>query len=900
MKYPEKSIYFIFLFLFLGFFATAQETGDKNNVNVAPSEKFKSPDPLVVETQPLTEIEGIEVVVDSSETDTLPKKKPLLTSKVIDNAKGYRKYNVKENKIYLYDDAYLKYGDMELNAGQIIVDLNKNEAYAKGIVDSTGTYTQLPVFNQGGQSVNPDSLLVNIDTQKGLVYGSRTVQGEMNVRTEIVKKENDTLYYIYNTKLTTSSHPDDDPEYYIKIDKGVLVPGVKVIAGVSQMFFYDVPTPIVAPFAFFPMTSERKSGLIFPTFGEGSRGYFIQNGGYYFAISDYVDLALQGDYYTNGSYGFSAQSAYSLRYKFSGNFNINYENLISGQKGFSNYGRTSIYNIRWSHSQDAKASANSRFSASVNLGSSRYYQQSLDQSTTSNFLNNTMSSSISYSKTFPEYPSVNLSLTATHSQNTNTEVINMTLPTLQASVERIYPFAPANGAKKGIFQNINFQYSVNAKNEIQTVDSLFFKKEMFEDAELGFRHSIPVTTNFKLFKYLSASLNFNYTDVWQFQTVRYNDYDNALNEATIDTVSGFDRFGTYNFGASLGTTLYGTFNFGEDKKIQAIRHVVRPSVSYAYTPSFDNYYDYYIADAEGTVADYTRFNGGMYGSPGRNLSNTVSFSLNNTLEAKVRDKDSTATEPKKIKLLNNLNFSTGYNIAADSLAWSPLTMTGSTNFFDNKMTVNFGATFDPYAIDASGTRIEQFNIDNGGSLFRLTKANLTTNYSFSSKSFKKKNKDDDEEENPENQVTGGRTDDLFGQNQDFSNADAMGRNKKETKEIENENYSNGVPWDLKFAYSLTYSNPARQQELTTNSLMFSGNIELSPRWKVGVSSGYDFKEHGFTYTQFRFQRDLESWQLNFNWVPFSARSSWYFFIGINSSVLSDLKWEKRRPYDQNL
>ncbi|GLB51762.1 organic solvent tolerance protein OstA [Neptunitalea chrysea] len=879
----------------------AQETGDKNDVKIEPEIKKVATDSMPTYEMPVNLAVVDTVNIDSVKTDTLPKKKPLLEEKVLDNAKGYRKYNTKENKIYLYDEAYLKYGDMELTAGIIIVDLNKNVAYAKGIVDSTGTYTQIPVFKQGSQDVNPDSLEVNIKTQKGLVYGSRTVQGEMNVRTQIVKKENDTLYYIYNTKITTSSHPDDDPEYYIKIKKGVLVPGVKVIAGFSQMYFYDVPTPIAVPFAFFPMTSEQKSGLIFPTFGEGSRGYFIQNGGYYFALSDYADLAITGDYYTNGSYGLNTQSAYALRYKFKGSFSFNYENLINGQKGFSSYARTSIYNLRWSHSQDSKASANSRFSASVNLGSSKYYKNSLNQSNTSNFLNNTMSSSISYSKTFPEYPSVNLSLTATHSQNTNTEVVSLTLPTLQASVERMYPFAPKEGSKKGIFQNINFQYTLNGSNSIETVDSLFMKKEMFDDAELGFKHTIPVTTNFKLFKYFSASLNFNYNDVWEFQTVRYNDYDTGLNDVVIDTIRGFDRFGTYNMGASLGTTVYGTFNFGEDKKIQAIRHVLRPSVSYSYTPSFDNYYDYYIADAEGTVADYTRFSGGLYGSPGKSYSNSIGFTLNNTLEAKVRDRDSTATEPKKIKLLNNLNFSSSYNIAADSLAWSAVTMTGSTQFFDSKMTVNFGATLDPYALDASGTRIDKFNIDNGGSLFRLTKANLSTGYSFSSKDFGKgKNEEEEEEANPQNAVTGGRTDDLFGVSQDFTDSRAMGRDEENDNEISNESYNNSIPWDLKFSYSFTYTNSARQAKISTNSLMFSGNIELSPRWKVGASSGYDFKDHGFTYTQFRFQRDLESWQLNFNWVPFSTRSSWYFFIGINSSVLSDLKWEKRRPSNQTL
>ncbi|SFU65234.1 hypothetical protein SAMN05216480_111107 [Pustulibacterium marinum] len=890
MKIIQKHQFYLLFFVLLSTgFVTAQETGNRENFKVEPIQKgIKIDSSLYFQKGIVSQFEITTSLVDTTNTDTIPEKKGVLANQVIDNAKGYRKYNRAENKIYLYDQAYVKYGDMELNAGQIVIDLTNNTAYAKGIVDSTGKYDQLPVFKQAAEEIRPDSLLFNFESKRGLVYKSRTDQGEMKVRSEIVKRQNDSLYYIWKTKFTTSSHPDDDPEYYILTKKGVFVPNKKIIAGGSQLYFYDVPTPIYVPFAFFPMTTERTSGLIFPTFGENNtRGYFIQNGGYYFAINDYLDLTVLGDYYTNGSYGLQGQSAYKKRYKYSGNFNIRYENLINGQKGFSDYSRSSIYNIRWSHSQDSKASPNSRLSASVNFGSSTYYQQSVNQTTTPNFLNNTLSSSISYQKTFPEYPSVNLSLSANATQNTQSESIDLSLPAFQGSMERIYPFAPSNGSKKGIFQNINFQLTSRGEYAIETSDSLFMQKEMFEQAELGFQHSIPVTTNFKLFKYFSASMGTSYKEVWQFQTVRYNDYDEELGEAVEDTVRGFDRYGTYNFSASLGTTVYGQFEFGEDKKLQAIRHTMRPSVSYGYTPSFDQYFDYYISDEDGNGEYYTRFENGMYGTPGRNYSNTLSFTLNNTLEAKVRDKDSTATEPKKIKLLNNFNLSTGYNIAADSLAWSPLRLTGSTQFFDNKLTVNFGTTLNPYALDASNDVIDKFNINNGGSLFRMTNANLTANYSFSSKDFNK----GEEEKESDNTASGGRDDDLFGKAQDFSDSREM---NNENEEIENKNFSNTIPWDLKVAYSLTYNNTARQDEISTNSLMFSGNIELSPRWKVGVSSGYDIKNQGFTYTQLRFERDLESWRLNFNWVPFSSRSSWYFFIGIKSSLLSDLKWEKRR------
>ena len=323
---------------------------------------------------------------------------------------------------------------------------------------------------------------------------------------------------------------------------------------------------------------------------------------------------------------------------------------------------------------------------------------------------------------------------------------------------------------------------------------------------------------------------------------------------------------------------------------------MRPSISYNINPSFDQYYDEYIIDADGNTAEFTRFEDNLFGTPGRVFSSSIGLALSNTLEAKVRDRDTTKTEPKKIMLLNNLNFSTSYNIAADSLQWSPVRVSGGTSLFDNKMSVNFGATLDPYALDNDGNRIDVFNIDNGGSLFRLSSANMNVNYSFSSKNFKGGGSNNDPGFN--NTRNGGRNDDLFGRADDFS--DSTQRNDDEEREIDNSTYSNKLPWDLRLAYSLTYSNARRQNEISTNSLMFSGNIQLSPKWKVGASSGYDFKNKGFTYTQLRFERDLDSWVMRFNWVPFSARSSWYFFIGIRSSVLSDIKWDKRREPDRRL
>ena len=716
------------------------------------------------------------------------------------------------------------------------------------------------------------------------------------------------MYFINRGKFTTSADPEN-PEYYFLMRNAKVVPGKKVVTGLTNMFIADVPTPIGLPFAYFPLTKKQTSGVIFPSFGEDNqRGYNIQNGGYYFAISDYADLAVTGDYYTNGSYGLRVQSSYAVRYKFRGNLSFRFENLITSERGFPDYANSSIYNLRWSHNQDSKSNPNSRFSASVNLGSSRYYQQSINQVNASNFLNNTLSSSVSYSKTFQGEPQVNLNMTATHSQNTQTQVINMTLPTFQGSVSRVYPFAPKNGSKKGLIQNINMQYNVRGENRIQTTDSLFFKKEMFDNAKIGMKHSIPLTTNFKLFKYLSLSAGGTYEENWTLNTINKS-YDQANQEVVTTDLNNFDSFRTYNVSASLGTTVYGMFEFGEDSKIQAIRHVMRPSISYNISPAFDQYYETYeVIDANGLTSEeveYTRFENSIFGSPNRNLSSSIGLSLGNNFEAKVRDKDSTATEPKKIILLNNLNFSTAYNIAADSLGWSPVRMSGGTQLLNNKMRINFGATLDPYALDNNNKKINQFNIANGGSLFRLTSANLTLNYSLSSQMFGGKESKDNTQNSrarEESIQSGGRADDLFGKPQDFSNRqlETTSASTDEDEEKPSELYNYKVPWDLNLAYAVNYTNTARQNEISSHSLMFSGNVDLSPRWSVGASSGYDLKNKGITYTQLRFERDLLSWKLNFSWIPFSTRSSWNFFIGIKSGILKDIKYEQRRQRDRQL
>ena len=830
------------------------------------------------------------------------KKKPLLLAEVKYTAKDCVRIDRQNNKLILFNEAELYYQDIELRAGIIILDYKTNEVNA-GRIEIDSTLVQYPFFKQGGNEVNPDSIRFNFDTQKALIWNSKSGQNGMDIFAALTKKQNDSVYFIKDARVSTAGEliggEDEGIDYYFKIRKGKIIPGGKIISGLTNMFIADVPTPVGVPFAFFPSSQSKESGFIIPSINQSNlRGYSVQNGGYYLALSDFFDFTLIADYYTNGSYGFRGDTQYKIRYKYNGTFSFRYENLINEARGLPNYSKSTVFNVRWNHSKDSKSSPNSTFSASVNFGSSDYYRQSVNQLNSSNFLNNNLSSSISYSKTFPEKPQVNISLTTAMSQNSQSKSVNLTLPTFQANMERIFPFAPKLGVKKGFFQNINFQYSSRAENRIITTEDALFTSKMFDNAKTGMKHSIPISSNFKLFKYLSMTTSANYEEIWTQNTIRFSDYDSELGLAVKDTINKVGTFRQYNLSASLGTTIYGTFNFGENRKIQSIRHTIRPAITYTNRPSFEKYYDTYIIDADGNSAEYTRYQNSLFGGPSRSLSNNMGISLGNNLEAKVKDNDSTATGPKKIILLNNFNLSTSHNFAADSLRWSPIRMSSGFSLLNKKMAINFGATLDPYTLNENNIRINKYHVTNGGGLLRMTSANINMNYSFSSKQLKG-TKDEEEVEDDQNEriqresaSSGGREDDLFGRAEDFT--DRRMTDSKNSKPVPKyPSYRTKIPWNLKLAYSLTYNNSRGQEDIGNNSLMFSGNINLTPKWDVGLSSGYDFKGEGFTYTQLRFDRDLNSWRLNFSWIPFSDRASWNFFIGIKSGLLSDIKYEKQ-------
>ena len=587
----KLNLLFILSFtVFINTFSLAQDL-PKTNTSIKPDIKEDS---IALSVNSVLKTPENPKVIDSVKQDSV-KPDETLKDVVKYKATDYVSMNRRKNTITLYNEAQVIYQDMQIDAGVIVINNNNDLVYAGRLKDTAGNYSQKPILKQGVNIIEPDSIIFNRVTRKALIFNSVSEQSGGTIIAEKTKRENDSVYFIGRGKFTTSENLED-PEYYFLMNKAKVVPGKKVVTGFTQMYVYDVPTPIALPFAFFPMSEKHTSGIIFPSFGEDTandRGYFLQNGGYYFAISDNLDLVALGDYYTNGSYGIRLESNYVTRYKYSGNISFNYNNLLNSERGFSDFSQATNFNFQWSHRQDAKANPNSTFSASVNIGSSQFFNESINQRDFSNSFNNQFNSSISYSKTFQGTPQVNLNVAATHNQNTNTEQINLTLPTVQASMQRVYPFAPSSGTKKGIIENVNFQISSRGEYRISTTDSLFGSSEMFDDAVTSMTHSIPITTNFKIFDHFSMSASSNIEETWTLNTTE-RFFDSTTEELVTINQNGFDRFLTYNFSTSIGTTLYGLFNFekeGKDPKIQAIRHVMRPSLSYSITPAFDQYYD---------------------------------------------------------------------------------------------------------------------------------------------------------------------------------------------------------------------------------------------------------------------------------------------------------------------
>ncbi len=789
-----------------------------------------------------------------TQKDTLIKS--TLTDELYHYAEDYTEINQKKKFIKLYNKAHIQYQDIDLTAGVIYVDYGKKEVYAGRIPDSLGHLTQRPIFKQGNTETENDSIRFNFETKKALVWNTYTKEGEFSMHSAVTKKYNDSVIFVKDIKFTTSTDKEH-PEYYFLSKKAKIVPGKKIVVGTTQMWVEDVATPLMIPFGFFPLTETRTSGFLMPTFADTGLGYALTDGGFYWAASPYMDLMATGDIYTNGSYGLHLKSRYIKRYKFSGDFSFNYNNTIKAE--LPQFEKSSEWRVVWTHRNDNKSSPLSSFTANVNLGSKKYYRDSYnytDVLNTKNRLSNEFGSSVSYQQRFARLP-LNFMVNLDHKQNVSTGKISMTLPQFNLNVSRIYPFAK-NGMKNNAFQRINFTYRFDAQQRINTEDSLFFKPEMWRDAEVGAMHTIPVKTNMKLFKYLNLQPSLTYKEVWQMQSIR-KQWNLSTGNPRIIRRNGFASYRDINASISLSTSVYGTYLFGKDHFLQGIRHTLNIGYSASYHPVNSDYIRKFYDWTHNEYVDYTIFDNGLYGKPNINESKSMVMSLSNDFEAKIRTKDG---KSKKIRFLTA---STGYNFLADSLKIAKVNLRSAATITQG-FTINMGALYDFYALDSLGHNIDRFAWDENQGIGRIQNFSLSTGYNFSNSTFAQKSDQ---------------------------------KTKKAKKDDMAELYYNNIKWSMRVNYTFNYQNKSYKpdqlffNEISVHSVNLSGKVNFSPSWNIGYRTGYDLVHNDFTFTQFTFYKDLKSWEMSLTWKP-QQPTYWYFKINIKSSVLQGLKYDKRK------
>jgi len=788
-----------------------------------------------------------------------------LKSKVQYSAFDSIRFDIPGEKVYLYGKAKVRYEDIELDAYFIEVDWTKRSLQASGGVDSTGKETGLPVFKQGSESFTASTVAYNFDTKKGRITEVNTRQGDGFILGETIKRMDEKNYFIRNGAYTTCDLPH--PHFSISANKLKVIQDNKVVTGPAWLVIEDVPTPLMIPFGYFPTRKGRASGILFPSYGESGRlGFFFKDAGYYFGIGDVVDFAITGDIYTLGSWGAKLNSNYALRYRFNGNVSISYSEIKTSEKELPDYNLFKDFFIRWSHRQDPKARPGSNFSANVNAGSSGYYQNNI--SSANNYLTNTFQSSIAWSKNWAGKP-YSLSASLTHSQNTITRDVSMSLPNTNFSVNRIYPFKrkAAIGPERW-YEKIGVSYQNNFQNNIQTKDTLLFKED--DQFRYGMSHTIPISTSAKLFKYFTFSPSFTYNERWYPETIRKS-FNSDLNAVVTDTVKEFRAARDFQMAASLNTRLYGLVQMKRGK-IAAIRHVVSPTVSLGYRPDFSSSsyksYKQYVGP-DGQEVSYSIFQNGIFGGPPSGKYGAVGFSIDNNLEMKVRQQTDSTENLKKIKIFESLSANMVYNLAADSLNWSNLNISGRTTLFE-KVNLSFSGSFDPYVTDTLGIRINRSEWKENKRIGRLTNANGSLNFS----------------------LVGGNKKERTSEKGTQEELDQINRNIQDYVD-----YS--IPFNLSVGYSINYTKSGIQEAILNQTLNMNGDISVTPKWKMTFNTGWDFVQNELSYTSLGIFRDLHCWEMRFNWVPFGFQQNYFFQINVKSSILQDLKLTKKNDiYDR--
>jgi hypothetical protein len=864
-------------------------------------EKKAIPDSVASRTDTL-------MVSDTISTDSVPLLRGIspnaIESKVTYAASGRIRNDLVNQRVYLIRDASVQYEDIEIKADSIVFSKESNLVYAVGTRDTTGKVIGKPVFKSGSQEFEADTLWYNFETEKARIRNIVTKQDQGLLRSSVTKLLEDGTSNIYKSTYSTCDAPV--PHFYINLKKARVYPGKKIISGPGNLVLAGIPLPLFLPFGYFPIQKKlAASGILIPRIGqEVTRGYSLTDGGYYFAVSPYFDLAFRGNIYTNGSWMGTATSNYNKLYKYSGTFSFSYANNVSGHKGLTDYSKQLNYSLGWTYNQSPKAWPGSRFSANVSMRSSEFDRnnsyQVMDHVTTDRM------SSINYSKTWEGTP-FNLSASMNQNQNVRNKTMKITLPNVQFNMGRIYPFRfiKSTGRTKW-YQDIQFQYNASLQNEVNTYDSLLFKREVWSKMHNGFRHEAPVSLQIRPFRNFTISPAVTYTGVLYSQKIdriwnpAYYDVErNQVSPRVInDTIQGF-FYGQAirpSISAGFNPQIFGTYTFiNPNSKIQAIRHVIKPSVSFSYIPALNglstDMYRTVQTDTSGTKREYSIFEGQIFGTPSLSQrSGNVSFSLINLVEAKIFDRNDTTGKPKKVKIIDNMGITTSYNIFADSLRWSPVNMVMRTTLF-NKINISANSSFSLYETDSRGVLINRFLLSDG-KLMRLNNFSTSLDFSLSELLSGKGG------QKPPAQSTVG----MPGQN----SYQETGQLPEPASPNPNQVVSGfdqygyavfNVPWSLNISYSLNYAktviktySPVRQ------SLSFNGFVTLTKKMNITYTSGYDFEAHQITMTNIGITRDLHCWEMMFNWIPNGSMKMWNFTLRVKASVLRDLKFERRKDY----
>jgi lipopolysaccharide assembly outer membrane protein LptD (OstA) len=843
------------------------------------------------------------LAIDTTITDTTINSGSARTSplkdKVIYNAVDSMRVSLRENKLYLFGDAYIKYQDIELKAFYIELDMQNEEVYARGTVDSLGSPIGRPLFTQGAQSFESDSLRYNFKTENGIIFHIVSKQGEGYLHSEKTKRHADEHIHLQDGKYTTCDA--DHPHFYMALRKGIVIPEDKIVTGLAYMVIADVPIKFIGiPFGFFPNTTTSTSGILMPTYGEEqTRGFFLRDFGWYQVLGDYADLEMRGAVYSKGSWNSTNRLRYTWRYHFSGFFGFDYG--LTYDKNDESVAKQKSYKLKWSHRQDQKANPTQNFSANVDFSAGGYDRQYSSNPT--DYLNNKTSSSVSYTKQWPNTP-FNLSVSANAEQNKQTEAVNLHLPTGSFNMSSIYPFRNKNGkGKLRWWENLSLGYNSSFKNELSTYNDVLFDPATRDSIRSGFSHSIPIgLKNLKIGKIITIGPSLSYEGRVYTRRIEYNNRATFVQEQNkyveeSDTIHDFFYEHAINPSISIIATpkLYGMLvSKKEDSYVEAIRHVLSPSATFSYTPDMSSinnvdYYDtiYKVTNAQRIpIRAYNYYDKELFSPPSaRSRSGSLSLALNNNLEMKVRPRNDTTGESKKVVLLDNFDLRATYNPFLESLRWSEVSLNTGTRLFNNKLSITVNAGFSPYSCDSVGNRYNRFYYNESGKPLRFKNISISSGFSLRSAQSNEKGEKEsgaevvplEEEENEDVYIE----DDM-----DYVPGDVNGT------------YANfDIPWSLNVRHDFSFSKNGNRKS-TLNTAVISGDFSLTSKWKIGASANIDIENKKMQYTTLNIYRDLHCWEMRFGVSPFGDRRYYTFTIQAKGSLLRDLKYEKKpNSYD---